>query len=241
MDIKVGGAWKKGIPYIKVGGVWKKGVASWTKVAGVWKKMTYTSYVFYLESYGRTNVKLRPTTSASSQQDVCYYKQDSDRMFAGDSYSPGIIENPYGADTLRFGTYIDRTANNGYFYVELGFTSTSERTKFLQDHTLNSRMNGMLGATYDGQGITGTFPLIRGAMSFKVAESRDKTIYLNQGDTRGTVYHTVTMRTDVRTLSSSSRDIRDRNLWGVWTTLKKVEATSTKEMYTTGRAIKLGV
>ena len=35
--IKVGGAWKSGIPYIKVGGVWKRG-EMYIKQGGIWKK-----------------------------------------------------------------------------------------------------------------------------------------------------------------------------------------------------------
>ena len=35
--IKVGGTWKKGIPYVKVNGQWEKGYA-WVKVNGNWKQ-----------------------------------------------------------------------------------------------------------------------------------------------------------------------------------------------------------
>lgn len=40
MFINIGGAFKKGVPWVNVGGTWKKGVASWVNVGGTWRKMT---------------------------------------------------------------------------------------------------------------------------------------------------------------------------------------------------------
>lgn len=42
MDVKVGGAWKRGMAYVKVSGTWRAGVV-WVNVNGTWKKGISTS------------------------------------------------------------------------------------------------------------------------------------------------------------------------------------------------------
>lgn len=230
MDIKVGGAWKSGTPHIKVGGVWKEGIAAWTKVAGRWRKMEYSKVFFNLLSNILTQVTLRgPSGQPSTQQDISYYKTVMDLMFKPDSTAPGLTTNTFNADTLRYGTYLDQTVSpkRGYFYVELGFSSTTARNAFLAEHPLRSSLPVRMSHTLKLENAQDNEILQDGVITYTVQESKDKKIYRHSGDTRGTTYHTVTMRSATTNVSSTDRSRLGINMYRTALMTYKAETAKT--------------